>query len=194
MEIPPLLERVKTAGYVVFTRGSYNLNIIGIRSANRSGGAFDDQIHLVFKDEFGNWVDLGFQCTTDAGSYYLEGKGGNSKGCAILKAGQYRGVYRIDKHRGKYEALCQRKGKVTVYRDDNRDNVLDMDESKTSTGYFGINIHRASAVNETVSVDRYSAGCQVLNNPMEFTIFMAICKKGADRWGNSFTYTLLEER
>jgi len=194
MDIPSILKRVQKAGYAIFTRGSYNVNIIGIRSPNRKAGSFDDQIHLVFKDEFGNWVDMAFQCTTDAGLYWLEGKnGGNSRGCAILKAGQYRSVYRIDRHRGKYEALCQRKGAVTVYRDNNRDNVLDMDESKTQTGYFGINIHRASALNETVSVDRYSAGCQVLNNPMEFAIFMAICKKAADRWGNSFTYTLLED-
>ena len=124
----------------------------------------------------------------------MEGRGnGNKKGCAILKAGQYRGVYKIDKHRGKYAALCQRLGKVSVYRDDNYDKIMDMDESKVQSGFFGINIHRASAVNETVSVERYSAGCQVMNNPEEYAIFMSIVKKGADRWGNHFSYTLLED-
>jgi hypothetical protein len=36
----------------------------------------------------------------------------NSKGCAILKEGQYKGVYEIDLHNGKYEAICQRLGPV----------------------------------------------------------------------------------
>lgn len=193
-EIPELLKRVQIEGYSIFTSGAYNVNIVSIRSPSRKAGEFDDEIHLVFKDEFSNWIDIAFQCTTDAGLYWLKGEGnGNPAGCAILKKGQYRGVYKIDLHRGKYEALCQRLGKVDVYRDDNYDSVLDMDESKIQSGNFGINIHRASANQETNSVNRYSAGCTVLNNPEEFAIFMSIIKKSADRWGNHFTYTLLED-
>ena len=49
------------------------------------------------------------QCTTLPGLYWLENPM-NSKGCAILKEGQYKGVYEIDLHNGKYEAICQRLG------------------------------------------------------------------------------------
>jgi hypothetical protein len=33
-------------------------------------------------------------------------------------------VYKLDHHAGKYLALCQRNGPVKVYRDSNRDQVL----------------------------------------------------------------------
>ena len=41
----------------------------------------------------------------------------------------------IDKHQGKYDALCQRNGNVKVYRDSNFDLVYD--ETKIAEGSFG---------------------------------------------------------
>ena len=105
------------------------------------------------------------------------------------KAGQYRGAFHIGLHRGKYTALVQRK-KVTVYRDNNRDSTLDhVDEEE---GYFGINIHRASAHRSLDDVGAYSAGCQVFSDPDDFEEFMKLCHKSATRYGTHFTYTLLE--
>ena len=66
------------------------------------------------------------------------------EGVAILKPGQYRGSHKLRLHQGKYMALGQQKP-VKVYRDNNRDANYDLDESKTDTGLFGINIHRATA-------------------------------------------------
>ena len=57
--------------------------------------------------------------------------------------GQYRKSHKLRLHAGKYMALGQQ-NPVTVYRDNDRDHNYDLDESKTETGLFGINIHRAT--------------------------------------------------
>ena len=187
--IPAILTRTKDAGHSVFLRGAWNLNIIGVRSAGREANKFDDLLRVVFKDSSGAWVDLSFGCTTDPGTYYrLEPP--LVQGTAILAAGQYRSAYQIGLHQGRYEALVQR-APVTVYRDDNRDERLDFDPDTREDGWFGINIHRAGS--DSTVVNRWSAGCQVIANAAEFDIFMSIVKKSAALYGNSFTYTLLED-
>ena len=67
--IPLLLKKVKAKGYRIFTKGHYNLNIIGIRKRGKPK-QFDDIIALVYRDETGGWVTREFKCTTDPGSYW----------------------------------------------------------------------------------------------------------------------------
>ncbi len=67
-DLPASLERSKEAGHVVFTRGAWNVNLIGVRTASRVANKFDDWMHIVFKDDSGSWVDLSFECTTDPGT------------------------------------------------------------------------------------------------------------------------------
>jgi len=106
---------------------------------------------------------------------------------------QYRGVYKIDKHRNKYYALCQRNGEVEVYRDDTKDQILNFDDATKQWGYFGINIHRSNPYSESTSVDKWSAGCQVFKKVEDFNEFMTICNKAREEWSNSFTYTLIKQ-
>ncbi len=189
---PTILRKLEELGYATFKRGAYNLNIIGVRSPSRESNKFDDRLHCVFKDDFGCWIDLCFKITTDAGLYWMHNPM-KVTGTAILVAGQYRGAYKIDKHRGSYDALCQRGAKVKIYRDDNKDEILDHDPETIREGWYGINIHRASPSRESSTVEKYSAGCQVFSDPKEFDVFMALCKKSAEIWGETFTYTLIEE-
>jgi len=189
-ELPAILERSESAGHAVFTRGSYNLNLIGVRTASRVANRFDDWFHVVFKDDSGSWVDLSFECTTDPGTYWLENPM-RRQGTAILVAGQYRSTWKLGLHRGKYEALCQKGGRVKVYRDSNRDNIHDMSEDSVMDGWFGINIHKAGS-NSNI-VDKWSAGCQVFSNEAEWEIFMSIIRKSASLYGDTFSYTLLED-
>ncbi len=191
-EEPAILERAEAAGHTVFRRGAYNVNIIGVRTASRVANKFDDFLHLVYKDDGGHWIDHQFSITTDAGTYYLENPM-NVTGTAILVADQYRGAYKLGLHRGKYTALCQRGGAVKVYRDNDRDDILDHDPETVTEGYFGINIHRASANRESVNVEKWSAGCQVFADPKEYSIFISVCEKARTIWGDFFSYTLLED-
>jgi hypothetical protein len=113
------------------------------------------------------------------------------KGTAILCPGHYAGIWEIDAHAGKYEALCQRGGEVTVWRDADRDGNLDT-TGKVDTGFFGINLHKAGE--HSTRVDRWSAGCQVLANESDFDEIMRLARlQVATNGYKSFSYTLLEE-
>lgn len=189
---------VKSKGYVWFedkANKGYDVNIVGVRNSstgNKVTNVFDDSITISFKDESGKWQYFEWNNTTDPGKKsMLEWKKmGITGGCARLVAGQYRSVWTIDKHQGKYEALCQRNGKVKVYRDSDLD--LEYDEDKITEGIYGINIHKAGQ--DSTWVNDWSAGCQVFKRVKDFDTFMKIVKKAAKIHGNSFTYTLLESK
>jgi len=190
--LPPLLQQVAGYGYAVFTNGDYDLNLIGIRSKTRKANEFDDLMTCTYK-EGGRWVTRYWPCTTDPGAYWLENPSRVS-GTAILVPGQYRGAYRLDKHQGRYEALCQREGKVKVFRDSNKDKILDMDPDTVEEGFFGINIHRASSRRESPEVEKWSAGCQVIADPSDYAELILLAHTQIDKRGfKTFTYTLIEE-
>ena len=186
--LPFILQAVSSLGHKVFTDGDYNLNIIGVRNKDPQPDAFDDMICCVFKEE-GQWVTYSWPVTTDPGNYYLNNPT-NVDGTAILVPGQYRGVYKIDMHRGEYPALCQREGVVNVWRDRNKDSILDYGKNETE-GYFGINIHRATSRGASENVGRWSAGCQVFQSASDFALFMELCECQRSLGFETFTYTLI---
>ena len=186
---PQILDHVESLGHAVFENGLYNLNIIGVRTPDDSANKFNDHMYVVYKDEHG-WVTRTWHCTTDPGVYWREHPM-NVNGTAILVADQYRGSHKIGLHRGKYKALVQTGGRVRVYRDDNKDDILDMDPATEQDGYFGINLRKAGS--HSTEVDKWSAGCQVWANADDFAAFMAIVEKSAETYGPQFTYTLIDE-
>lgn len=174
--------------YAFFEDGDYNVNIIGIRKNTIVTNIFDDVVILVYKKN-GEFVMDHFPFTTDPGRGPMQAP--PAKGRAVLKPGQYRGAYRLGLHRGKEEALVQVKP-VTVFRDRNGD--MKMDYENPDTGLFGINIHWSSKTRTSKQVDNWSEGCQVGTGVEERNAFLAVLRESAARYGNSFTYTLLEER
>lgn len=180
-------------GYAFFTNGTYNVNIIGVRSnqGNKVTNKYDDLLIVDYNTEVGHKRQI-YNITTEPGLSLMKNPS-NAKGTAILVPGQYRGVYAVDLHRGKYKALCQRLGAVKVYRDGNKDAVYDCNPEKIDKGWFGINIHRSNETWTRETIDNYSAGCQVFNNPKDFVAFMRIIEKSKAIYGNKFTYTLIEE-
>lgn len=187
------MKKVLEKNYYRFFDGAkaYDVNIIGVRRMKGTPNKFDDMIVAIYRDRSKKWCVNSYPITTDPGVYHLKNPS-RVAGTAILVPGQYRSVYKIDKHRGKYEALCQRGGQVAVYRDGNKDSRHDMDPDTEQEGFFGINIHKAG--NSSTNVDRWSAGCQVFKNASDFEEFMDIMRHARDIWGNSFTYTLLTEQ
>jgi hypothetical protein len=185
---------VKSKGYVWFTdepNKTYDVNIVGVRNnhpsvARKVTNVFDDFLTISYKDESKQWKFFCWNATTDPGKKGVM-EFHNKKGVARLVPNQYRGVWKIDLHQGKYEALCQRNGPVTVWRDANKDMVFE--EKVTETGIFGINIHKAGQ--DSQWVENWSEGCSVFKRVKDFDVFMSICKKAAKIHGNAFTYTLL---
>ena len=169
------------------------LNIIGVRKNNPNNkitNLYDDILIVDYNTEVGHKRQL-FNITTEPGAYYME-KLSNPYGTAILVPNQYRGAWQIGLHRGKYKALVQRKP-VSVYRDGNKNDVYDLEPTSIQNGLFGINIHRSNEAWTRNTIDQYSAGCQVFNNPTDFLAFLRLCEKQKERYGNSFTYTLINE-
>ena len=182
----------KEKGYAWFTKGNYNLNIVGVRSNNNNKvtNQYDDILIVDYNTGNGH-KRVCYTITTEPGKYYMHNLG-NPKGTAILVPGQYRGCWQIGLHRGKYKALCQKK-EVKVYRDNNKNLIYDINPETIDNGIFGINIHRSNESWTRNTIDKYSAGCQVFNNPVEFNAFIRLCEKQKELYGNSFTYTLICE-
>ena len=187
---------VKSKGYKWFEDSNnkgYDVNIVGVRNSetnNEVTNRFDDCLTISYKSD-GEWKFRCWKATTDPGQYWMEHPM-NSNGCAILVPGQYRGSHKVGNH-FKYEALRQKKA-VKVYRDNDKDDVYDLDEGTIMEGVFGINIHRSNPYTESYYVNKWSAGCQVFKKVEDFNDFMEICNKAKDIWGNSFSYTLLESK
>lgn len=177
-------------GYTFFTRGEYNLNIIGVRhKGSKVTNKFDDCLVVIYNTNNKEEVRRVFTCTTLPGKKAMEHPTA-IKGTAILKEGQYRGAYQIAYHKGKYKALCQRKP-LTVYRDGNKDDKFDLNPLSIDKGIFGINIHKAG--DNSTLVDGWSYGCQVLSKSIDFNALMRLVERSASIYGNSFTYTLINE-
>tara|TARA_R110002050_G_scaffold56705_2_gene127527 strand:+ start:1981 stop:2598 length:618 start_codon:yes stop_codon:yes gene_type:complete len=189
-------EALSKKGYRYFESGDYNVNIIGIRNsetASKVTNAFDDTITVSYKVD-GVWQYHEFPCTTDPGTHWVENVM-NPDGVAILKPGQYSKSHKIRKHQGRYEALGQQ-NPVAVYRDNNRDDIYNLNQENVQIGIFGINIHRATkyAGRKSTQIDKWSAGCQVIAANDDWTKFMKIMRKSKSIWNNNFTYTLIESK
>lgn len=192
--LPPVMKKAQELGHQVWDT-PYRLWLFGIRSPSREANAFDDTLGCAWFDESGTCNVEYWPGTTDPGTYWLENPS-KSSGTAILVEGQYLDVWKIDKHGGKYTALCQRNGEVRVYRDANRDNHLDMDPATIVRGLYGINLHAATqrVGGESTQVNKWSAGCQVHATQVGFSRMMELAHLQVEKTGRAtFSYTLLDE-
>jgi lysozyme len=169
-------------------RGVFPLVVVGIRGYYKNSmgapgvndrGIYDDALFIDTSQ-----VTAAFNGNTDP-SRVRRGHGrGGGKGMASLNAGAWF-AHKFGLHRGKYLALCQTGGDVTVTRDGNPDYQ--------ETGRFGINVHRGS-FNATSSL-----GCQTVH-PTQWDSFIALARDQAMRffpgedWKRKIVpYVLLEE-
>ena len=186
---------VEAKGYKWFEGGDYNLNIVGVRNSNTNNevtNKFDDKLTVSYSVD-GEMKYHEWTATTDPGQHW-EKNLLNKDGVAILVPNQYRGSHEIRKHQGKYDAICQKKN-VKVYRDKNKDGKYDMLEENIQEGIFGINIHKAGKFkNGSTQIDKWSAGCQVFSKESDFNQLMELAYKAKEKYGNSFTYTLIESK
>lgn len=174
----------------VLNKRPFEVNIVGLRSDSTNSNKFDDKLVLFYFDG-ATWKGFEYPITTDPGTYWLKNPM-NVDGTAILKTGQYQ--YKIGLHKGEYKALVQR-GKVTVLRDYNRNAILDFNNGKETTGYYGINIHRSNPGGVSVDVEKWSAGCQVFASSIDFKQFLELVEQSVEKYGEqSVYYTLIDQR
>lgn len=126
--------------------------------------------------------------TTNPGVYWQNNFDSKKDGVAVLKPGQYVDRWILGLHHGDYQAWTQARP-VTVYRDADKDGKSEA-TAKEDVGIFGINIHTSSHKWTSTVIDRWSAGCQVLNVPNQYREFIELSKESGLKL---FTYTLLDE-
>jgi len=191
INVETLIQLMKSKGYEIREKENknYNLNIVGLRQGLSQKNLFDDFI-AVFWKYGGEWILKTYPVTTTPGNYYLRSPI-TSQGTAIMKEGQYKSSYYLNFHKG-YEALKQ-KGAIYFYRDNTKDDKLNLNEENIVYEIIAANIHRASPSHKSTYVDKWSAGCQVFSSPSDFAQFISIIKLAIKNWGNTFTYTLMNE-
>lgn len=182
-------EAYKRMGYTFYTGGNYNVNIFAVRTNDDRSNAFNDVIGIAYKDE-GNWILDVYNATVDPGLPYRTCPV-NKKGCAVIVPNQYRGCWRIGLHKGKYPALVQNKA-ICLYRDNNKDEIIDCDPSTVTSELAGINIHHAGA--DSKHVDKWSAGCMVIASEKDWNRFFRVITESAKRYGEVFTATIFTEQ
>ena len=160
----------------------FDFHFVGIRSNANLPNQFDDLFGVVYNNKI-EW----FTCTTNPGTHWLKNLL-NPKGAALLKPNQYVDTWQLGMHQGKYKAFCQAKP-VEVYRDKNLNDIAE-ETATVDRGLFGINIHRANETMVSKLIDKWSAGCQVLNNPADFAKVLFAAESTKQKY---FTYTLLKE-
>lgn len=201
--IQQVIDACQKLGYPIYEKGDYNLNIIGIRckehtkSGQQVTNKFKDLMCVLYKID-GEWKMNVYACTTVPGAHYFKQPINPQFGTAIVVPGHYKGAYKLGVHFGK--PALQQVGKLKLYRDRNKDLIIDLDDLTIQLcGYeCGINIHYSHKVaRETDKVDNWSAGCQVLaygEQEPKYIEFIDLFKKAiAAGFANSFSYTLLLE-
>ena len=178
--IDKVLDAYKRLDYPLFVNGDFNINIFGIRDNENVADSFNDLICLLYKEK-GKWVLKKYQATTDPGIYYRNNLLNTTESVNKLKD-----IFTI-----KYTALVQRKP-VKLWRDSNKDGILDR-KGKTYTELAGINIHHASSNGTSVTIGKYSAGCQVIASITDWNEFIDIVLKSSTIYGKVFSYALFTE-
>lgn len=203
METPSIAKiklAVEAKGYKWFDTGDYNINLIGIRNTSNQAGVWDDLFMIIYKVD-GVWKVVSYKGTTDPGIDELVNPSfpeAKLNGTAIVAPGQYRGLWSVGKHHG-HRAL-QQIGNVKIFRDKNKDKILDKNPStlKWWGSSAGINHHSTWGKRRWYDfIYNWSAGCQVANyhaDSKEWNDIMDIFVKAEAKWGKGITYTLLEEK
>jgi len=188
-----LAEAFEAKDFKFFDKGAYNVNLYGIRNSSYNANEWNDVLGIAYRDHIGNPINMMHRGSTKPGLYWLKDKMGNIEGTAILCPGQHSNCWKIGLHKG-YEALQQKaEGVFKVWRDDDKDGRFDY-HGDVYTNVTGLNCHTESLLLDSDKVGAYSAGCQVRAISFEHFQMMEIVKRSNQLFGNSFSYTLFDER
>lgn len=163
------------------------INLFGIRD---DSGMSKDLIN----DVLGFWTDEEICIvpgTTDPGVYWTASDERNKAGTFHLLEGHHETIWTIGKHKG-YEALVNdyRFCRPTKgWRDANYNYIYDK-KDRIVCDYYGINFHRMHVSAIAKLIGKYSAGCQVVQNPKDFEYILQQVKASGEK---VFNYMLFRK-
>ena len=154
-------------------RNYYVSKNIPINEANIFGIRFEENQNLdLWNDWLGIWNQneaFVWSGTTDPGKKATEE---STRGCAHVVLGYHPFVWQVGIHSAgkpsQHPALVQTGNEIKIWRDKNKDFIYNSNIDFFDTGYFGINFHRASKIQDVEFIGPYSAGCQVTRNAQDF--------------------------
>ena len=177
---------VRARGWAWFDGGDFDLNLVALRCTPGTTNAFDDLLTCSWM-EGAVWQFRAWRCTTDPGRPALVDPR-RADGTAVIAEGQHRAAYVLGLHTGAYECLIPRVP-IPVMRDRDRDAIVDPDLPSTSSS---VQIHRANPTRASTIVDRWSEGCLVLADPLNFAEFMRLVHEQVRHGrGDRFTLSLM---
>lgn len=186
---PDLVKKAITSLGGTVRTGEYNLNFAGFRTKSRIVNNWDDFFCILYERDGKEVMFTTSNYTTDPGIYYMQKKLLNPLGCGIMAQGHYPKLWKEGIHAGKYKAFIQ-VSPVSVYRDRNKDNYMDMDVSTLQTGNYGANLHHGYSSSK---VNNNSALCQVLRYPVDLESVQKLYDKYKVVYGEHIDYTLVHE-
>ena len=163
------------------------INVFGVRRLNAQVDYFNDFICIAHNIGGIKTVKV-YNASTLPGHYYLCNPM-DKRGCAVLKEGQYPNSHEYGLHKGA-PALVQ-VSPMWLFRNKPKDGSIILDKKYLYNELCGIDIHKC--VGDPTHVDKWSAGCQVLEHLNDYIDFIGIVSNAAIRCGNRFTYTLFSE-
>ncbi len=169
------------------------ITLIGIRNEQDiEKDVINDYLGYIIKDKV-------FICkgTTDPSVFYTTNKTErNKQGTFHLMEGFHKAIWCVGTHKG-YQALVNDRRyclPTKGWRDVNYNFKHDEADIEVK-GHFGINCHRMHPTILVPFIGRYSAGCQVVNNPKDFKHILNTVKSTQMYKGTSqktvFNYLLL---
>ncbi len=189
---------MKEKEYAVFTSGLYDVNLVGVRTANLARAVFNDWGYC-FHFDATSWAGLQSIMTTDPGQAGRD-KPMNRNGTALMCPGQYRGVYELGLHRS-YKALRQC-APIKFWRaqPDLWEQMDSLDDPErlglpVYEAVIGAHHHRALDNIRLEKIGRFSYGCQVWPEIWAYRYMIALAQAALDvRSFKKTSYTVLDER
>ncbi len=179
LTLEAIKEIVLNKGYAWFL-GKVNLG--GIRTNNNTPDGWNDYIWIEYNGKFHI-----FKGTTRPGVYWLQHPM-REEGTFVMMPGQYVECWQKGLHSG-YPALVQCKP-IRGYRDADKDNVVDPDIDTVYTDGQNVDIHHAHQYVTQTVIDKYSAGCMVLDAYSDWQIFFELYAESPQ---SLFSFTLITE-
>ena len=195
LDFSSIFQAYSRKGYRFYDSGKFNVNLFGIRNSENIVDEFNDILGICYIDDFDRPVVIAIKGTTKPGKYWLGEKHvGNEDGTFILKEGYYQSCFKMGLHKGKYECLVQAyPDSFEGYRDKNKDGIIDY-SGELYKNVTGLNFHTTSFLNDKEKVGAYSAGCQVVQDDLDFVTMLPIIKKSMEKYGSHVSYALFNMR
>lgn len=183
-------------GYKFF-KGEFNINVGFIRMDDIFTNKYTDIAFIAYQEK-GKDVLKVYRASTKAGRFYEQNPKNvaGATGVAVALEGQLKMLF-VDLIDGVYNFhksahLAQSIENISVYRDANKNGVIDRDSIIQTDGNeitFGINCHWASGV----TIENWSAGCLVVPVP-DYWGWIDIIRRSSKIYGNKVTRTLLHAK